>query len=141
MDDAPGVCEGERGTDALTDLRRSGRLERPVLPEDVGQRPPLDVFHHDVVRAVVRAGVENRHDVRMAEASRGSSLPAEPRHERLVPGVLRRQHLHGHRPPEHAIRPPVHGGHAPAPDRLEHVVPLTEEGLLLRHPGSVPHSA
>ena len=105
VDDAllVGVLEpASRLQDAID---RLPNLQRPMILDDAGQVMALDVFHHQVVHALVLVGVVGRDDVGMRELGRRFHLAVEsldglgPLHGR------RGEDLDRHR----AFHPPVPG--------------------------------
>jgi hypothetical protein len=79
----------ERPTHVDGDVDRAFGEDSSAAREDLGERSALHVLHDDEVHAVVRSGVEDRDDVRVADARRGLRLATEPHHEAVVVGELR----------------------------------------------------
>jgi len=67
-----------------------GGMERDALGilQHLVQRASLEQFHRDVGRFTLLADVENRHDIRVAEPTRGARFAQEPDAD-LVDHVLR----------------------------------------------------
>ena len=72
---------GVRGLERAADLDRvRDRLrdrQAPEPPDPVLERLALDVLEDDVGSAVVLAGVDHRHDVRMVQLRHGAGLAPE----------------------------------------------------------------
>ena len=98
--DAVAMTEVQRRADVGDDLHGPSRLQRALGADDVAQRVPVDVLHHDVrQRAGVGLGlpgVVHRDDRRMVQRGRVLRLPAEPQIERGIAGQIRAQHLDRH---------------------------------------------
>ena len=106
------------------DVDRAVGQDAAAAGQELGERATLDVLHHDVVHAVVRAGVEDRDDVRVPDARGGLRLAAEALHEAVVVGELRREDLHGDGPTQHRVRAEEDLGHAAAAElALDAVAP------------------
>ena len=124
MDDPGGVGEGQRLRHRASDLGGPFRLEPSFLLQHLGQGPAGHVLHHDVVHAVVRAGVVDTDHAGVVQAGYGLGLAAEPSHEGLVACVLGGQDLDGHGPAQDGVGALVHLGHAAAPHGAVDVVAL-----------------
>jgi hypothetical protein len=87
------VCLVECPRDLVDEVERALGLEAPLAPQQIPQIGAFDVLHRDVEDAVVFAGRDRPHDVRMVEARRQLRLPEEAPPEALVPGELGREQL------------------------------------------------
>ena len=87
------------------------------------ERPAGKMLHHDVVHAVLDAGVEDGDDVRMGQPGRCDGLGLEPLGERRVPGEVGAEDLDGHRPRQHLVPGQPHRRHASCGDRSFEDVP------------------
>ena len=124
MDHSPGVCGLERLAHIHRDVDRAVRQDAAAAGQELGERATLHVLHHDVVHAVVRAGVEHRDDVRVPDARGGLRFAAEALHEPVVVGELRCEDLHGDGSTQHRVRAEEDLGHAaPAELALDAVTP------------------
>ena len=101
-------------------------LDPAVVAQDLRARLPLDVLHHDEVlaAALVAAGVEHLHDVRVHEARRRLRLALEARDERRVVGEVLGEQLDRDLALQAQVEREVHGRHAAeAEPALEPVAP------------------
>ena len=106
----------------------------PRLRENGGERPPVDEFHDDEVRALVLAPVEDRHDVRVGEVGGGLGLPPEALDEVPVDRELGEEHLERDRTIEQAVVGPVHLRHAPAGDEVRQFIAVREYAVVVPVP-------
>ena len=79
--------------DLLRDLDRLHGRGPAAGRQEVGEGPPLDELHHDVLRVAVGAGVVDADDVRVVQPRRGLCLAPEPGDEARVARELREQDL------------------------------------------------
>ena len=80
--DTLAVRVGKRVGDAAHDQRGLHRRRLPAFLTQLAQVAALQQLHRDVGVVVADAGVEHRHDVRMAQAGSGARLVEEERVER-----------------------------------------------------------
>ena len=84
VDDPVPVREAERREDLPRVLDRDVDRRRAARDDQLLERPPVEVLHRDVVRALGLAAVVDRDDVRMRERGRVLRLAAEALDELLV---------------------------------------------------------
>jgi hypothetical protein len=93
MDDANRMRRRQRAPDAIDDVQRAPRPERPRL-HHLGQRAPVEKLHHEVRRAARKlAEVEHIDDVLVVNLRRGARLVEEARHRLRVGRHLAQEHL------------------------------------------------
>ena len=78
MQYAAPVRVGQRGGDLVGETERVLDGQRTLAHETVAQALTLHERHHVKEKSGVRAGVVQRHDVRMPHPSRGRDLAQEP---------------------------------------------------------------
>ena len=137
---ARGVGVLEPAQHAERDVERD--LERDVLaarrrgPDQTRAGRPVDVLHGHVELAVLLAEVEDRHDVRVGEASRDAGLVDEHRDELGVARELRQDALDGHLLGE-PVRPgalgEVHLRHPASGEPLDELVRAEPRGGFAAH--------
>ena len=98
VDDPVAVGETERRQDLARVVDRDPDRRGATCNEELLQRPPLDVLHRDVVRALGLAAVVDRDDVRVGEAGGVPRLAAEALDELLVARVPVVEDLDCHAP-------------------------------------------
>ncbi len=101
------------------------RVPAAQVPDDLGQRLPLDILHGVVVGVALTADAEDRYDVGMVQAGRGLRFILEPLQ---LPGIQRggkRQYLQRHPAAEGNLLRFVHHAHATAAD-LAHQAEVAE---------------
>ena len=90
--------------------------------ETLGERLPLDQFHHERDCAFGLLQAVDRRDVGMIERGKRLRLTLEPGHALRIPGEFRRQDLDGNFAIQPGIASPVHLPHASRAQRSEDVV-------------------
>ena len=131
MDHALGVRGLERAAHVHRDVDRAPRHDPPAAGEQLSERPALDELHDDEVDAVVGPGVEDRHEVLVADPRGRLRLPAEPPDEVRVVGELRREDLDGHGPAEHRILAVVDLRHAAVAELVLDAIASAEDHRLI----------
>src|SRR5215467_3627119 len=134
VDDPVAVAVIQGTKYAVGDLEGPLRQQPAVVAQQVAQRTPVHVLHHDVgdVRpaGVVLTGVIHRDDRGVVQRGRRLGLPPEPCLEGLVPGQILAEGLHRNHAVEADITRPVHLSHATPPDdAVEFVAAAEEAGL------------
>ena len=113
-------------------IERRFHIQRPVLAEQRVQIATLHEFHHQVVDALLLAGIERGDDVRMTEPRRGLHLAAEAAHIVGSHHRPRRQHFER----DDALHPLMLGfvnlPHAAGADAAENQI-LAQHFDFLRH--------
>ncbi len=119
----------------LQPVRRLGQeeedlpLRRGPARQQLPQRLAVQKLRDDVRHALVRAHVEDRQDVRVAEGGDGPRLALEPRQPLGVAGHLLGQDLDRDLAPQTRVPRSVHLAHPPGPDEAEDLVrPETRAG-------------
>jgi len=112
VNDAALVCRIERGGDLDRDLEHLGQTQRTLL-ETLAQRLALEVFHDEVVDAVVVTDVVQRADVRVVEPRDGLGLALHTLAQRGFLREVRRQNLDRHVAVEPRVAGAVNFAHAP----------------------------
>ncbi len=102
MHDADRVGGGEAGKHLASDLGHASLGHRAVT-ELVRQGGARQVFHHEVVDAVLVARVMDRHHVRVRQAGRSARLQLEAVAQFRVGRAFAPEHLHRDGPPEAQI--------------------------------------
>ena len=116
---AGGVSCVQRARGLAQPFERAGHRRGEPPGHGVGDRPSLEVLHHDVGAPVVLADVVYRHDVRMRGQHRRSACLADKALDRgRVVDELRREELHGHAAPQRPVLRDPDRGHA----AVRHVV-------------------
>jgi hypothetical protein len=90
--------------------------------EALGQCAARDVLHHDVDQIVVLAVVDDGQDIRMVQLGDGFSFADEALAELGRAGLLRQQHLDGHKAIERGLARFEDRGHAAMPDGFDDVI-------------------
>ena len=90
--------------------------EGPPLPDDLGQRLPLQVLHHEVVPAPFLSHVVDGNDVGVLEPCCRPSLAQEALDELLLPHQVRGQHFDRYIPVEQRVVSLVDRAHPTAAD-------------------------
>ena len=121
---------GEGGSHVGGDDRCSRRWQRTCLLDRRRQRLAIDVLHHDEVGPGVLAPVEDRHKVRVAEASCRLRFALEALDEGGVDAQLREEHLESDDPIEQSIVSPIDLRHATARDQMRQLVAIREDARL-----------
>jgi hypothetical protein len=129
MDHPLSVRRRDRGGDLLGDLGGLHRRRPAAGLHELRERAALDELHHDVLRAVVGAGVVDAHDVGLVQPGRGLRLAPEPLHEARVARELRMEHLDRDRAVEHRIEAAVDLRHATGADASFDLVAPAEDGV------------
>ena len=133
VDDVAEVGVLERAGDARPDGGAHLGRQRPLLDELV-QGGPVHELHHHEEDVVLLHQVVQGDDVLVAEGGERERLAAEARHGLLVAHGVREHLLDGDLALQHLVQPPVHLGHASAPQLSEHAVgaylPMSDNGLL-----------
>jgi len=97
--------------------KRPARRLRPFPAQQVVQRAPAEVLHHDEGPPLPRADVEDRDRPRLGgESRRREALALEPRRDRLVGCVALGEHLHHDLTPERLVRRQVDVAHRTVTD-------------------------
>ena len=121
--------EAEGGGDVGADVGGAVGVQTVLAPQQVPQRRPVDVLHHDEVGVAVLAPVVDGDDVGMVEVGRRLRLTAEALDEGLVGRQLREQHLQGDGPVEQQVAGEVHLGHAATREMAHDLVAVGEDLL------------
>ena len=95
-----------------------------VLPDQVGERPPGDVLHHDQDAVVARDRVEDRDEVRVEQRGSDPRLATEPLHVGV--GAVGVQTLDGDIPPQNVVLGQEDGRHAASPEPPPNAIPTGE---------------
>ena len=111
------------------DLRGAVGRDR-ALVDDLAQRAPLDVLHHDERRGLFLAPVVHRDDGGVVETGRGLGFEAEAFDKGRVPGELDREDLQRDRPVELGVPSEIHVGHATASDLTDDLVAVGVNGWI-----------
>ena len=111
MDDAADVGDAQRPGDIEPDPRGLGRREAAHASEARGEVLALDELHDEVRLAVVRAGLQAGHDVRVAQDGRGERLAPEAHRDVGVLDDLATEELDGDACGRASCRAP--GGRSP----------------------------
>src|SRR5450756_970187 len=114
-----------------TQSRSSAASDVYKRQDDVLEVAPLDVFHHQVVGAVLDAPVVDVDDIGLVEVGGGLGLLAEPGDEHLVFGELGVEYLHRDCAAEQVVAGPVDIGHAARADQLFELIPVSYTHLTL----------
>ena len=120
------VREVQRGCHLGADVRCHRRRKVSLPRDEIGQRPPGYVLHHDEVHALGFAGIEHRHDVRMRQARRCESLPTKPGHRIRLPIPRPHEDLHRHLPLQAQVLGDEDLGHPASGQKLIQSVPAVE---------------
>jgi len=133
MDHSVAVGKRQRAGDVGCDRRRPGRFERS-LGDQLGQRPAIDVLHHDEVGPRPFAPVVDGNDVRVGEVGGRLRLSTESPHEGLIDRELGEEDLEGHGAVEQQVFGQVHLGHAAPGYVADQLIAIVEDlGVLLGH--------
>ncbi len=140
MDDALLVASLQRAAHLDQDGNRAFHGQRTTALHRPVEVPPLQIFHHDVQRAV---GLQlpvlvHLHGVRVSQLAHRAGLASKARGQILAPSQLWVQDLDGHLVATRGRRGAINRAHAPGADLLEYAQLPTKnitvkEGIGLRH--------
>ena len=115
MDDPHVVRHDERCQRLREDVDDARLGERTVLADDPQEVAAVEVLHRDVEHPVrLGAEVDDAHRVRVVEPACSLRLAVKTGRERLVPGEVLVEDLHGHRLLERYLARPVDLPHGSA---------------------------
>jgi hypothetical protein len=117
---------------------RGGRAVGPALAQQRGERAARDVLHEDHHVGALDHGVEDRDEVRVAQARADTRLAPEALQRVL--GALRVQALDRHGPAQPLVLGEQHSAHPPAPDGPQDPVAVAETLRIRGHrPDAAPN--
>ena len=138
VDHALRVSGLERATHVHRDVRGAIGHDAPAAGQELGERPAFHVLHDDEVHAVVRARVEDRHDVLVGDPRRRLRLATEALDELVVLGEARREELDRHLAAQDGVVTEEDLGHAASSELVLDAVPPAEHDRLVAQSSPSP---
>jgi len=132
----PCRCAAQRVGDLRAVAKHLLQRKRTLL-EPLGQRLSLDQLHHEEVRAVLAADVEEGADVRVVQGGDGPRLTLEAGAQLLVGGKAGREYLDRHVAPESRVARPIDFPHAAGAERGDDLVGAKAGAGSEWHPGNL----
>ena len=132
MDDPADVRHAQRASDVEPDPGRLRRTQPTQPPESGRQVLTLDELHDQERLAVVGAGLETGHDVRVAQHRGGQRLAAEAHRDIGIGDDLATEQLDRHGAVELGVGGAMDRRHPADPDDLGEPIPLADQPALVR---------
>jgi hypothetical protein len=119
MDDFQMMRAGQGIRQLQTDAQHAVDRQAGRFVEEIAQRSPADILHHDVVLAFVLKRGEHLHDVRMVQLAQHFAFPFETLEVTLCPDdIFWFQALEGDGLPGANIQAPIDLAHPPLADSV-----------------------
>lgn len=130
VDDALGVGVG-KATGGLNDHpQRLVDRQRSMLDDDVGQVSTVNVFHHQVVDAVLLVSIVGGDDIGMVESGSSLHLLVEPLDGVFGIDCLGRKNLQSNHPLHPSVQGLVDLAHTASTDHVDYGVPTEDKTLV-----------
>jgi hypothetical protein len=132
MRDARAVRRVERARDFRGRAQQLGQRQRSALEPPL-QRLSLDVFHHEIVAAVLAADVVDRADMRVVEGGNRARFTLEPQAVLGIVAVWTDRQLQGNRAAKARVASAIHLAHAAGARQAVNLVRTEPRALCERH--------